>query len=218
MCFSASASVAAGVVLTGIGVLAWRSVRRPRDRAFAALPLLFAVQQFIEGALWLGLNGGPQPINAALALAYIVFAHLLWPVYVPLSVWLIEPSRPRRAGLAVLVAAGAALSGWFVAQTWRHGIEALAQGGHIVYAYPHPNPGLTMAIYIAATTASLLLSSHRTVKLFGVLVLVSFAITSWFYLRWLDSVWCFFAALLSSVVLLHFRAVRLAEARLGAAA
>lgn len=55
-----------------------------------------------------------------------------------------------------------------------------------------------------ALAAIPLLSSHRTVQLFGVVAVLSFAAAYWFYTRWFISVWCFFAALLSVVVYLHF--------------
>jgi hypothetical protein len=42
------------------------------------------------------------------------------------------------------------------------------------------------------------------VKVFGVLALLSFAAAYFFYAIWFISVWCFFAALLSAVVYLHF--------------
>jgi hypothetical protein len=44
------------------------------------------------------------------------------------------------------------------------------------------------------------------VRLFGLLATLSLLVTAMFYSQWFISVWCFFAALLSSVILLHFRA------------
>ena len=55
MCFSAAASFTAGAVLTGIGVATLRKVEHPTYYLFASIPLLFAVQQFSEGVLWLTL-------------------------------------------------------------------------------------------------------------------------------------------------------------------
>ena len=61
-----------------------------------------------------------------------------------------------------------------------------------------------MTLYLMSTTLSPFLSTHRTVKLFGVLALSSFAAAYAFYATWFISVWCFFAVLLSAVVYLHF--------------
>ena len=50
MCFSATASFSAGTILLGLGTLTLKSARRPRELGFAAIPLLFAVQQLSCGA------------------------------------------------------------------------------------------------------------------------------------------------------------------------
>jgi hypothetical protein len=45
----------------------------------------------------------------------------------------------------------------------------------------------------------------KRVSLFGYLIIVSFIITGVFYKEYLTSVWCFFAALVSSVIYLVVR-------------
>ena len=77
-------------------------------------------------------------------------------------------------------------------------------GQHIEYVSPHFFAAVSMALYLISTTLSLLLSTHRMVKVFGVLALLSFAAAYFFYATWFISMWCFFAALLSAVVYLHF--------------
>ena len=57
MCFSATASFVASGVIASIGVATLRHVREPRALLFACVPLLFAVHQFTEGLVWLGLDG-----------------------------------------------------------------------------------------------------------------------------------------------------------------
>ena len=76
---------------------------------------------------------------------------------------------------------------------------------HIEYVSSPSFAALSTALYVVATGASLLLSSHRTVKLFGVLTLLSFVAAYAYYTTWFVSVWCYFAALLSGVVLPHFK-------------
>src|SRR6476659_11443927 len=104
MCFSAAASFSAGAVLLGIGALTVASAREPRELPFAAMPLLFAVQQLIEGAIWLTFDHGAPGIGADLTLAYVLFSHVFWPVYVPLAVLLMERSAWRRRALGGLAA------------------------------------------------------------------------------------------------------------------
>ena len=56
MCFSATASFTAGVPLLLIGVITISRVRNRKDLLYALIPMLFAIQQLIEGALWLTVN------------------------------------------------------------------------------------------------------------------------------------------------------------------
>jgi hypothetical protein len=55
MCFSAGASFAGGVIITGIGVATIREVHKPSQMIFASIPVFFSVQQIMEGCLWLTL-------------------------------------------------------------------------------------------------------------------------------------------------------------------
>ena len=87
-------------------------------------------------------------------------------------------------------------------------IVATPVGGHIDYASPHFYIAASMGLYLTATTVSLILSSHRWVKLFGVLCLGSAVAAYAFYAHWFISVWCFFAAAISIVVALHLIAAR----------
>jgi len=57
MCFSATANFVGSRVLGAVGVVTLTKVKHRRELLFAALPMLFAVHQFIEGFVWLGLDG-----------------------------------------------------------------------------------------------------------------------------------------------------------------
>ena len=205
MCFSATASFSAAAVLAGLGLLTVRSARSPKELPLASVPLLFAVQQMIEGAIWTALHDGEPGTVRAMTLAYVFFSHVIWPVLIPLAVLLAEPSRQRRRDLVILVLVGAGVSGYLLYQTVAHGVESRPEGRHIEYVLPVAYAVMSTVLYVLSTTAGLLLSSHRTVRLFGVLTLVSFVVTYAFYAHWLVSVWCYFAALLSAIVLLHFQ-------------
>jgi hypothetical protein len=56
MCFSATASFGASVVLGTIGVATLTKVKERAQVPFAIIPIMFAVQQFTEGILWIGLS------------------------------------------------------------------------------------------------------------------------------------------------------------------
>jgi len=204
MCFSATASFSAGTILLGLGTLTLKSARRPRELAFAAIPLLFAIQQLSEGVIWLTFRYEAPQLNAVMTYVYSFFSHVLWPVYVPVAVLVMEPAEWRKRALLVFVAAGVAVGAYLLYFLVALPIVARPIGQHIEYVSPHFFAGAAMTLYLMSTTFSPILSTHRMVKVFGVLALLSFAAAYFFYATWFISVWCFFAALLSAVVYLHF--------------
>lgn len=207
MCFSATASFSAGAVLLGIGTLTVRSALATGQRRalwFAAIPVLFAVQQLIEGVIWLTFTEEAARLNAVMTHVYSFFSHVLWPVYVPVAVLLMEPAAWRRRALIAFVAAGAAVGAYLLYVLVAFPVVARPTGQHIEYDSPHFFAAVTMTLYLLSTAFSPLLSTHRMVGVFGVLALLSFGAAYAFYATWFISVWCFFAALLSVVVYLHF--------------
>jgi hypothetical protein len=204
MCFSATASFTAGAFLVGVGTLTLRSVSRPRDVPFAAIPLLFAIQQLSEGVIWLTFRYEAPQLNAIMTHVYSFFSHVLWPVYVPVAVLLMEPLGWRRRALLVFVAAGVTVGGYLLYAMVAYPVVSRPTGQHIEYDSPHFYAAVTMTLYLMSITFSLLLSTYRTVRVFGIFALLSFAAAYLLYATWFISVWCFFAALLSAVVYLHF--------------
>ena len=204
MCFSATASFSAGALLIVIGTLTLKSARRPRELAFAAIPLLFAIQQLIEGVIWLTFRVDAPLLNSVMTHASSFFSHVLWPAYVPLAVWLIEPPGRRRHVLLVFVAGGFAVATYLLYILMAFPVVSRPTGQHVEYLSPHFYAAVTMTLYLLSTTASPLLSTHRIVKAFGALALLAFGAAYTVYTQWFISVWCLFAALLSVVIYLHF--------------
>jgi hypothetical protein len=77
MCFSASASFAAGAFLLGIGTLTWKAARALHERACAAIPLLFALLQFIKGVIWLTFIHNAPRTNEVMTYSFSFFSLLL---------------------------------------------------------------------------------------------------------------------------------------------
>ena len=207
MCFSATASFSAGALLLGIGTLTLRSalaVNQLRALPFAAIPSLFAFQQLIEGVIWLTFGDEATLMNSVMTHVYSFFSHVLWPVYVPVAVLLMQPAGWRRRALITFVAAGAAVGAYLLYVLVVFPIVSRPTGQHVEYVSPHFFAAVTMTLYLLSTTISPLLSTHRMVVVFGALALLSFGAAYAFYATWFISVWCFFAALLSAVVYLHF--------------
>ena len=204
MCFSATASFSAGALLLGIGTLTLKSARHERELPFAAIPLLFAIQQVIEGVIWLTFRVEAPLLNGVMTHVYSFFSHVLWPVYVPVAVLLLEPAGWRRRALFAFVAGGAVVGAYLLYVLVALPVVSQPTGQHIEYVSPHFFAAVTMTLYLMSTALSPVLSTHRLVQAFGVLALLSFGAAYAFYARWFISVWCFLAALLSAVVYLHF--------------
>ena len=204
MCFSATASFSAGAVLLGIGALTLKSARRPCEWPFAAIPLLFAIQQLIEGVVWLTFSADAPLLNTVMTHAYSFFSHVLWPVYLPFAVLMIEPVGGRRRTLTALALAGCAIGVYLLYVLVAFPVVSRPTGQHVEYDSPHFFAAAVMTVYLVLTTVSPLLSTLRWIQVFGALALLSFGAAYYFFATWFISVWCFFAALLSTVIYLHF--------------
>jgi len=208
MCFSASASFTASVALVALGAVAVRKARTRAELPYALIPVLFGIQQALEGALWLTFPDRAPALNVGLTHAYSFFSHVLWPIYVPLAALAIEPVGVRRKVLAATAIAGAAVGLYLLLMLVRLPITARVVENHIFYDSPHFYVRLTMALYLLGTCASLMVSSHRRVAVFGLAAFAS-AVTAYaFYAYWFISVWCFLSAVMSLVVLWHLSATR----------
>jgi hypothetical protein len=206
MCFSPTASFVAAGALATIGVATLRHVREPRTILFASVPLLFAFHQFTEGVVWLGLNGtiGPVALHRA-AFLFTLYAQGLLPFLMPAAVALMEPRGWRRTAIVGLTAIGAIVCAWDL-----YGLLFYPRLTFIDYhsiAYRNPftgNLGISL-LYILATCGSLLLSSHKVVRWYGVANVICLTIVQIVRDYAFASVWCFYAAAMSAVIYWQFR-------------
>lgn len=217
MCFSASASFVAAAVTGAAGIASVARSGDSRDLPLAAVPVFFGVQQAIEGCLWLTLPVAPMSPEASLLTdAFLIFALVFWPAFAPLVAFLIEPSAARRRLMIGPLVAGFGVAAYLL---WTlaigdHGASIV--DGHIVY---ENNPGAPFEVgflYLLATAGAPALSSIRAANILAGLVLVGSVVAYVVYTDAFVSVWCFFAAAASAVILLHFeraRQTRLATAK-----
>ena len=206
MCFSATASFVAGISLAAIGVVTVRRARRKTDLPFALIPLLFGIQQIIEGMLWLSFSVDAPAFKSIMAYAFSVFSHTLWPIFVPFAIAMLEPEVRRRHMILALQAVGLGIGLYLLYFIVRYPLTAVADE-HIVYVTTYFSKLPAMTLYLAATCLVCLVSSHRLVRVFGVLTLLFFFIAYWFYAVALFSVWCYFSAVLSAIIFLYFRPI-----------
>ncbi len=204
MCFSATASFGAGIVLAVAGVVAMAKTKKPAQRAFAAIPLLFALQQVSEGFVWLGLTY-PQ-YNGSLQFAtftFLIFAQIVWTLWIPFSLLMLEQEAKRKKMLYILFGVGVALSVYHAWGLIVHPISSEALNCHIFYhvEYLRPYKLYSGFAYGIASIVPCFFSSVKRMWWLGTAFLVSYITSQIIYTAYVISVWCFFAALLSTIVI-----------------
>jgi hypothetical protein len=181
-------------------------VKHRRELLFAAMPCLFALHQFIEGFVWLGLNGTLPPIVAHDAgAAYLLYAQGLLPFLLPLSVLLIEPLGPRQRRMLDFSLLGGALAIYILWGLIAYPIEVYAQAHGIVYFNQVSTTDLVAVLYVAATCGALFFSGFRALVLLGWLNLVGLVIVILVRKYEFTSIWCAYAAVVSVVIYFFFR-------------
>lgn len=208
MCFSASASFIAAATLAIAGAATLRLASRPSQLPFAAVPLLFGIQQFIEGLIWLSFDYASAVPNPPLTFLYSLFSHVFWPIYVPFAIRLLETVTWRRWALLATQAAGVLVALYLLYFLAEFPVTSRVLGQHIVYESPHFYQVPVMGLYLIATCASSMLASGPLIRLFGLLSLATFLAAYAIHAATLVSVWCFFAAILSFIVYAYFRRIR----------
>jgi hypothetical protein len=203
MCFSATASFTASIVLTVMGIATVKKTRRKEEIPFASIPLLFGIQQFIEGMLWLSFHFDIHLLNVIMTYSFTLFSHVVWPIFVPFAIGLMETVAWRKKVIRAFHITGTAVGLYLLYFIIRYPITSEIKE-NVVYIFPHFHIPPILALYIAATCVSAFFSSHRIVNIFGVIALILFLVAYWFYFVAFFSVWCFFAAILSIVIYLHF--------------
>ncbi len=164
MCFSAGASFGAGVVLTAIGVGSLKQAKTPSQIPFASIPLIFAVQQITEGILWLVLpNSDNSFLQSIATYLFLFFAQVIWPIFIPFSILMVEKNEIRKKILQVFVGIGIIVSLYLAYCLFNYHVQASIIGYHISYKQDYPL-ALRLyggVLYLIATIASPFFSSVK---------------------------------------------------------
>jgi hypothetical protein len=169
MCFSATASFAAGGALFIIGAAAIGRSRTLPQRVLACIPVVFAVQQVCEGILWLSFsNSHFANLQQSSMYIFLVFAQCVWPVLVPLSMLLLEKEPLRKKMLASLLAAGVITSAYLCQALIRYPVNVLAECKHITYQldFPENIKWLSDVGYMLSAVMSPFICGVKPVRIF----------------------------------------------------
>lgn len=209
MCFSETSSFGLAAVLAPVGGYCLNVARQHDCRylPLAAFPLAFAAQQATEGVVWHGINNDDPALAASAARGFVFFSHFFWLGFVPLSIAVLEIESWRRRALWLLTAVGTIYGAtlflplilnpdWLVPTVFQGSIEYETT---LIYD-DVISAQVVRAIYSLIIVLALLLSSQRSIQVFGLIIVGSVLGAYWWFGHAFISVWCFFAAALSSYV------------------
>jgi len=196
---------AGSAVLGAAGVTTLAKVKHRRELLFAAMPLLFAVHQFIEGFVWLGLDGILSPAVAHnMGAAFMLYAQGLLPLLAPLSVLLFEPNARSRQRMAPFVVLGGAVALYILWALTAFPTLVYVQKNSIVYMNQATNNTIVALLYVVVTCGSLFFSQIRMMVVFGAGNLAILLIVMMIKRYAFTSVWCAYAAAASVIILGYF--------------
>src|ERR1700689_1812955 len=205
MCFSAAANFVGSGALGAIGVVTLTRVKHRRELLFAALPALFAIHQFIEGFVWLGLDGILSPtINHNMGGAFMLYAKGVLPFLLPLSVLLFVPTAKSRKRMLPFLGLGASTTLYILWALTAYPLQVYVKGNSIVYINQATNNMAVAVLYVIATCGSLFFSKIRMMVLFGGANLIILLAVMEFKRYAFTSLWCAYAAVVSIIILAAF--------------
>src|SRR5271154_6690760 len=205
MCFSATANFVGSTALGAVGVVTLTKVKHRRELLFASLPILFAIHQFIEGFVWLGLDGRLSPqVTHDMGAAFMLYAQGILPFLLPLSVLLFEPDGKGRRRMLPFLAVGTGTTLYILWALTAFPTQVYVRGNSIVYINQATNNTAVAVLYVIATCGSLFFSKIKMMVVFGAANLAILLVVMEFKRYAFSSLWCAYAAIASLIILVYF--------------
>lgn len=203
MCFSMQASFASSLILFIISFLSFRKIRYQRQLLLVAIPFMFAIQQFAEGFVWASINyNWPLEFRNIFSYIFLFFAFGVWPTLIPLAVYFYEKNSIAKKILKIIFYFGIAVSAVLLYNLITNNLDVIADCCHIIYLTKSffDTDGTDLLVYCIPVIAPLFISTNNKIKIFGLFIFLSLIYTIYAYQVYLTSVWCFFAAIISSML------------------
>jgi len=204
MCFSSTASFGSAAGLLIIGGVCIQNSKTVPQKLLSSIPLMLSLQQFFEGIVWMSLlNPEYSKWGESATYGFLIFAQVVWPFFIPFSIMLLEKEGKRKKNLLFLTIIGSAQALFLGYGMLMYSVSSEILHSHIRYDinYSPANRWFGGVLYIIATGVSPFISSIRRLRVVGIIVLCSYLFTRVLYAQNVVSVWCYFAALISFVVL-----------------
>jgi len=208
MCFSAAASFTAGASLCLLGAASLRKVKSQNHYSFAAIPLVFGVQQIVEGFVWFSLrHDGWSQFMVPASMAFLLIAQVVWPIWMPYSFLRMETDAGRKRILRWFMVPAIIVATYFLFCLISFEVQTEAIRHHVFYKFDFPKTLIPYAagFYLVSTVIPPMLSKNLKIQLIGVIFLAAYIISRLFFQPSLISVWCFFAIGVSILIYLVLR-------------
>ena len=203
MCFSAAASFGASAVIGAISTACFLKSTTRASKVWACVPLFFAVQQGIQGMLWLALTHEHQrPLLAPAMYGFLLFAQVVWPAMIPIAAFSSERDASRKKILRSFLWFGAGVAGLHLIALLVYSPHAIIGEPNMRYVMGQPKSlrNIGDILYFISAVLPLFISTIRPVKWMGAALLTSYIVSKTFYQDPVISIWCYLAALMSFVV------------------
>jgi len=216
MCFSASASFTAAAVLVPIGLYGTHIARSTDQKAYVPLamtPAFFGTQQFVEGLQWIAIdNGGLEPLGTITAKGFLFFAYCFWMIWIPFCAYRISQATESEAMQNrlkwVWLVASLLGIGFYIPVLFQPDlVQPAITAGSISYNvntvwhnFINTEP-VGQLVYWGFIVLPLVALRDKAVRLFGVMIFVSIFLTWFTHSIAFNSVWCFYSAVLSVMIL-----------------
>lgn len=214
MCFSAKASFITAGTLTVIGLVSTRTAMRNKKLLpLATTPLIFALQQIIEGVVWITLTQGSinSLLHTASIYGFVFFAGAWWPTWVPSCIYYLEKNQTRKKIIFLTSMIGIVTTTLYLISMLIYPVAVTAAEHHLYYprlSYPFGSHNtITQYIdatipemYLFATVMPFFFSTIPFMWIIGLVMGLTCLTSQLFYPSATASVWCFFAALASMLI------------------
>lgn len=209
MCFSEPVSfVAGGALIAGGAYAAWKAYKiNIRYFPVAMMPVLAGIQQMMEGHVWMGLNDADPNMVWWGAMGFILFSWLMWPTWIPFSIYFLEPPGSKRKRTLLMFTVAGLLLGltlyiphianpdWVKVAINHHSI-AYEDTMFLDYFIPR---WATYGIYLFLIITPPLISTYLHMRLFGLTLIAVIAVV-WIFLSY---AYISFFCLLAGIATLH---------------
>ena len=212
MCYSKEISFLASLVLFVIGIYCINQVLLKKTKQyllFAFTPVIFGIQQFCEGLVWVGFENGHVEKYIIFSTIYLIFAVHLWPWYIPLTFRAIEENKKSKRFLSYLTIIGCIHSignlilHYELLFSNKRNIVLINQSIHHGYMSFNNTLALTfLGVYIIVISLTGMISTaSMRIRFLPILIFLLSLMVFFIDILILISLWCFHSAITSIFIM-----------------